>query len=208
MKHENCPRYGAARDTECPVMTAANFITLLRMAGTAGLLFPRPLSPVFFGLYTLTGLTDVLDGWLARKTGTSSEFGARLDSIADLLFYGAVLLRLFPVLWEALPAGIWFAVVGILLLRLGTYALAAKKFHCFAALHTWQNKPTGGMVFLLPLMLAMPLAIEYCWAVCVVALAAALEELAIHLCRDSFRADIKSIVCVYQNDSAAGEYIG
>ena len=44
-------------------------------------------------IYTFAGLTDVLDGWLARKTGRASEFGARLDSVADLLFY-SVLLRM------------------------------------------------------------------------------------------------------------------
>ena len=60
--------------------TAANSITLLRIVGSIGLLFPAPMSPLFLGIYTLTGLTDVLDGWLARKTGTTSDFGARLDS--------------------------------------------------------------------------------------------------------------------------------
>ena len=97
--------------------TAVNFITLLRMIGTMGLLFLRPMSPQFLTIYLLTGITDVLDGWLARKTGTASEFGARLDSIADLLFYAVMLIRIFPVLWERLPVQIWYAVAGILLFR-------------------------------------------------------------------------------------------
>ena len=84
----------------------ADTITSVRIASSLFLLF-LPLGSVgFLVVYTLTGLTDVLDGWLARKTGTASDFGARLDSAADLLFYAILLLRLFPVLWQLLPAAI------------------------------------------------------------------------------------------------------
>ena len=69
---------------------------------TALFLLFLPLGSVrFLAVYTLAGLTDALDGWLARKTGTASPFGARLDSIADLLFYGILILWLFPVLWKS-----------------------------------------------------------------------------------------------------------
>lgn len=58
-----------------------------------------PLKSIWFlVIYTFAGLTDVLDGWIARKTGSASEFGARLDSVSDLLFYGVILIRFFPVL--------------------------------------------------------------------------------------------------------------
>ena len=70
-------------------LSIADMITLLRIAGTILLLFFPALSPAFFILYALTGLTDVLDGWIARRTKTASDFGARLDSVADLLFYMA-----------------------------------------------------------------------------------------------------------------------
>ena len=64
----------------------ADIVTLFRMAGTLLLVFLQPLSAGFFLVYSLTGVTDVLDGWIARKTKTASDFGARLDSIADLLY--------------------------------------------------------------------------------------------------------------------------
>lgn len=159
----------------------ADTITSIRMIFSLFLLFLSPKSPVFFAVYTLTGLTDALDGWLARKTGTASDFGARLDSIADLLFYGAVLIRLFPVLRRVLPGEIWYAVAAILLVRLAAYAAAAIQSHRFAALHTRMNKLTGAAVFLLPYILALSIGIVYCWAVCALALAASLEELALHL---------------------------
>ena len=84
-------------------LTIADCLTTARMAGTAALAFLRPLSPAFFFVYALTGLTDVLDGWIARRTGTASDFGARLDSAADILFYGVVLWRIFPILYERMP---------------------------------------------------------------------------------------------------------
>lgn len=168
-------------------------MTSARMAASLLLLFLPLRSAGFFVAYTLTGVTDALDGWLARKTGTASDFGARLDSIADLLFYGAVLIRLFPLLRQALPGEIWYAVTGILLVRLAAYATAAIKYHRFSSLHTWLNKLTGAAVFLLPYMLVISTGIGYSWAVCALAFAASLEELAIHLCGKSDGADTKFI---------------
>lgn len=80
----------------------ADTVTSIRIVFSFVLLMLSVSSPEFILVYTLVGLTDVLDGWLARKTGTASEFGARLDSIADLLFYGILLFRLLPTLWLAL----------------------------------------------------------------------------------------------------------
>ena len=71
-----------------------NLITALRIAGTAGLIFAQPLTPLYFVIYTLCGLSDVLDGWLARHTGSASDFGARLDSLADLFFYTVMIVGL------------------------------------------------------------------------------------------------------------------
>ena len=164
----------------------ADSMTALRILAS-GCLLVLPMGSVWFlAVYTLAGLTDALDGWVARKTGTSSEFGARLDSIADLLFYGILLFRLFPVLWRLLPRKIWYAMGAVLLIRLTAYAIAAVKYHRFASLHTWLNKLTGGAIFLLPYVLSGPGGIAYSWGVCLIAFAASAEELAIHLFRNGY----------------------
>ena len=75
-------------------LNVADIITFFRIAGTIPLAVLKPLSAEFFCLYALTGLTDVLDGFIARKTKTAGDFGARLDSIADLLFYTVILIRI------------------------------------------------------------------------------------------------------------------
>lgn len=172
----------------------ADTITASRIAGSLCLIFLSPGSLGFFAVYTLTGLTDALDGWLARKTGSASPFGARLDSIADLLFYTVMLIRLMPLLWAALPVQIWYAVAGILLLRLSAYCVAAVKYRRFASLHTWLNKLNGGAVFPLPYILAVSSGVAYSWALCALAGAASLEELLIHLSRERYDADRKSIL--------------
>ena len=87
-----------------------NIISCLRIAGTVCLLLMEPLSALFLVIYTFTGLSDVLDGAIARKYGTTSELGAKLDSIADLLFYTLILIRIFPIMWATLPKKIWVMV--------------------------------------------------------------------------------------------------
>ena len=174
-------------------LNIADMITLLRITGTMLLLVLQPLTAEFYWVYALTGFTDVLDGWIARTTKTASDFGARLDSIADLLFYGIMLFRLLPVLWQTMPAVIWYAVAVIILVRLAAYITAAIKYHRFASMHTWLNKLTGAAVFLLPCVLAVSTGIVYSWTVCVLAFTASLEELAIHLCRKDYCTDRKSI---------------
>lgn len=179
----------------------ADTITTMRMAATVFLLFLPLTSILFLVIYTFAGLTDVLDGYIARKSGKASEFGARLDSISDLLFYSVLLIRLFPILYQTLPGEIWYVVLAIILVRLSAYATAAVKYHRFASLHTWMNKLTGALVFLLPYVLLVSSGVEYCWAVCMVAFAASAEELAIHLLRTDYLAERKSFI---QKNSVEG----
>ncbi|MGM9537668.1 MAG: CDP-alcohol phosphatidyltransferase family protein [Candidatus Onthomonas sp.] len=174
-------------------LSAADIITYFRIAGTLSLLLLRPLSAAFFWVYALTGLTDVLDGWIARKTNTVSDFGARLDSAADLLFYTVMLLRVFPFLRNSLTEDVWYAVAVILVVRIAAYLTAAVKYRLFASLHTYLNKLTGGAVFCLPFLLTTEYTAAYCRVICAIAAVAALEELVIHLQRKTYRPNIKSI---------------
>lgn len=171
----------------------ANYITCIRIIGTVGLLWLEPQSPVFFMVYTLTGLTDVLDGYIARKTNTTSALGAKLDSIADLLFYAVMLGKLLPILWVRLPVGIWYAIGAILCVRLLGYVVAAVKYRQFASLHTYLNKLAGLAVFAVPYILLLPVAVPLCWGVCAIAGMAAIEELLIHMRNSTYRANIVGI---------------
>ena len=172
----------------------ADTVTAMRIGVSAFLFFLSLETIWFLVIYTFAGLTDVLDGWLARRTGRASEFGARLDSIADLLFYGVLLIRLFPLLYQILPGEIWYAVFGIIAVRFASYTTAAIKYHRFVSLHTWLNKLTGAAVFLLPYVLFSTFGVVYSWAVCIQAFAASVEELAIHLLRADYIPERKSFL--------------
>ena len=182
--------------------SAADFMTVLRMLLSLPLLFLPLPSLWFLGVYTLAGLTDVLDGWLARRSGTAGEFGARLDSAADLLFYGIALLRVLPRQFGILPGEVWYAAGAAVLLRLAAYFTAAVRYHRFAALHTWLNKLSGAAVFLLPYVFSRSPGVGYGWAVCALTFAASLEELAIHLLGRNYCPGRKSL---FQAERVSGE---
>lgn len=175
------------------ILTVSNGITTLRIIGSVALVFLGYTSPLFIVIYTLTGLTDVLDGWIARLTGTAGKFGATLDSIADLLFYTVMLVKLLPVLLKTLPVEIWYGVTVVLLIRLSAYTTTAIKYHCFASLHTILNKLTGGAVFLMPYAVFLSWERVYGWIVVAIAFIASSEELIIHLSRKSYCANVKTI---------------
>ena len=145
------------------------------------LIIMEPLTPLFLTVYTLTGVTDVLDGAIARKYGTTSEKGARLDSIADLMFYTISLARIMPALWRNLPHTIWYAVGALLVVRGLAYLVDAVKNHRFASIHTYLNKATGLLVFGVVYFINTKAAVPYCWTVCAVGMIASLQELYLHL---------------------------
>lgn len=175
-------------------MTIPNIITSFRLIGTIGLLFIRPFSAAFYVVYSLCGLSDILDGWIARVTKKTTEFGAKLDSVADLLFYTVMLLRIFPVLWEQLPATIWYIVAGILAVRILAYLVAAVKYHCFASQHTYMNKLTGAAVFSVPYFLSHTGDVVACFVVCAIAGLASVEELLIHALSKEYRPGRKTLL--------------
>lgn len=61
------------------------------------------------GLFCLAGLTDWLDGYLARKLNQTSVFGAFLDPVADKLIVAVALVLIvgdFSSFWITIPAAI------------------------------------------------------------------------------------------------------
>ena len=67
------------------------------MFGSILLLFVPVFSRGFYLIYLLCGLSDMIDGTIARKTNTAGKFGSRLDTVADLIFVAASLFKLLPI---------------------------------------------------------------------------------------------------------------
>lgn len=159
-----------------------NFITSLRILGTFFLIFtPYENFKAFIIIYTLTGISDILDGFIARKMNTTSEFGANLDSVADLFFYAVMLIRLLPTLLVKMKPFIWYSVAVVFALRIAAYIVAAVKYHRFASLHTYMNKVTGAAVFTAPYIMPLSCHLTICFIICVIGAVASAEELTMHI---------------------------
>ena len=65
----------------------ANYISISRIILAILLLFTEPLSIYFFTIFILCGISDVLDGYIARNHGENTSFGAKLDSFGDIVFF-------------------------------------------------------------------------------------------------------------------------
>lgn len=64
----------------------------------------QPLgSHIAFITFTLAGITDFFDGYLARATGSVSKIGQFLDPIADKLMVGAILIMVVSIGWVSGP---------------------------------------------------------------------------------------------------------
>jgi cardiolipin synthase (CMP-forming) len=126
-----------------------NALSLIRLVGVP-LLFPLAGldNPMFFlAWYIFLGLTDWLDGKLARAWNQTSEFGSALDSVADLAYYISTayfLVSLFPeYVTPSLPfIYIFFALLGISMI------ISWIKCRRFVMLHTHLTRFNGMMVFL------------------------------------------------------------
>lgn len=96
-----------------PVLTIANLLTMSRMS-LAPLLVVLVLQGEMrwaFAIFVIAGLTDLLDGVIARRSGQLTTLGAMLDPVADkiLLTSCFVALTWTPGLRAALPP--WLTVV-------------------------------------------------------------------------------------------------
>ena len=152
----------------------ANTITGCRVLCSAMLLFFPALSPSFYFLYCVAGFTDMIDGTVARKTGSVSEFGSALDSIADFVFIAVCLIKLLPVLTISAWLWIWVSVIAIIKVinAISGYIVQKK----LVVKHTILNKITGAMLFILPLTLSA-VDLKYSGSiVCAIASFAAVQE--------------------------------
>ena len=152
----------------------ANIITGFRVLISIALLFCPVFSPVFYMLYLIAGLSDMIDGTIARRTNTVSEFGARFDTAADFVFAVVCLIKFLPVI--SIPAWLYVWIVLIALIKIiniiSGYVVQKK----LVAVHSVMNKMTGVLLFILPLTFPIVPLKYLAIPVCAVATIAAVQE--------------------------------
>ena len=152
----------------------ANLITGFRILCSIALLFFPVFSPVFYVLYIAAGVSDMIDGTVARKTGTASEFGSKLDTAADFVLVAVCLIKMIPALDIPRWLTIWIAVIALIkvIIVVSGYAMHKK----LVVAHTVMNKVTGVLLFILPLTITI-IDLKYSGAfVSAVATFAAIQE--------------------------------
>lgn len=122
-----------------------NIITAFRLIGAFCLLFFGARSYGFWIIYFACGLSDMLDGFLARKLGCESKTGALLDSVADIVFVACCCWKLIPALSFPKWLWIWGGVIVVIKIINQISALVMYKKCVFP--HTIANKVTGGLLF-------------------------------------------------------------
>lgn len=152
----------------------ANILTSSRIVFSIVLLFSKTFSSLFYTCYILCGVTDMVDGTVARKTHSESKAGERLDSVADLIFVIVCLIKILPAIHLHFYLWIWIGVIALIKIINLIMGLSSKRKNIF--LHTIANKITGFLTFVLPLTIQI-VSINYSSIpVCVVATFAAVQE--------------------------------
>ena len=122
-----------------------NAISALRFLGAVCLLFFGVESCAFWAIYFVCGLSDMLDGYLARKLRCESKTGAILDSLADLDFVACCCYKLIPVL--AFPKWLWIWGGVIVAIKVINQICALVMYKKCVFPHTIANKVTGVLLF-------------------------------------------------------------
>ncbi|MGM9987914.1 MAG: CDP-alcohol phosphatidyltransferase family protein [Bacillaceae bacterium] len=174
------------------MMYIPNAITTLRIVLSIALLFINPLSILFLIVYITCCLSDILDGYIARKMCITSQLGSRLDSVADMIFITIMFIILLPII--KLPTYILIWILVIVFVRMTTIVIAFYKYNKFViGLHTYANKATGFLLLCCPILLEIVPINILGGIVCIAASLSAIEEMLIQLSSKELNTDVIGI---------------
>lgn len=169
-----------------------NFITGIRILGSIVLLQTEPFSKFFYIIYVVCGVSDILDGYIARKIKATSKAGQVMDSIADMIFIGVVLIIMVLTIKLPFWALSWIVVIAII--RIISLCTGFIRYNSFSSLHTYTNKATGVILFCFPILyILLGLLITIC-LICSIASISAIEELIINIISKDLNRNIKSLL--------------
>ena len=116
----------------------------------------------------------MIDGTIARKTGAVSKFGARLDTISDLVFMFVCSIKILPILHIHVWLWIWISLIALIkILNIAFVFIDKKKL---ISTHSVLNKITGFTLFLLPLTLSFVDTTYSVATICALATVAVIQE--------------------------------
>ena len=123
-----------------------NILSSLRIVGAVALLLCDVAGTTFMTLYALCGISDIADGWLARKMKCVTRTGALLDSLADICFVACCAWKLLPIL--ELPKWLWLWAGAIVAIKVVNQISALVMYGRCCFPHTLANKWAGFLLFI------------------------------------------------------------
>lgn len=166
-----------------------NVITCIRIVLSLSLLLINPQAIGFFVIYIICGLTDMCDGYMARKWKVSSKGGASLDSMADLIFIAVLFIIFFPILDWKMWMLVWIGIIAVI--RCISALVGAVRYHTVAFIHTYGNKTAGFLLFCFPILLKVAGLTITVIVLSTVTIISAIEELMIMISSSSLDRDRK-----------------
>ena len=165
-------------------------LTVLRIVLSVFLVFISPVSFLFMIIYLCAGISDMLDGYLARKLKCTSKRGAVLDSVADIMLFAVAFYKLIPLL-HVNKVIIGFLII-IAVIKTASLIIAYIRFKKLGFIHTYMNKLTGLLAFCTPVIIILSVKSFILLTLCMVAFLAATEELYINMRFNEYNSDRKS----------------
>lgn len=187
-----------------------NIITSIRIIGAIGIIFIEPFTLAFFLVYGICGVTDALDGFVARKFNLTSKFGSILDSVSDLIFLGVMGFKILPTLIELLPIWNWLMILIPIGLQSIAYIICAIKYKKFSAVHTYANKVMSAAIFFYPFSFIGFIPAIYETYVAIfgsVAIYASIEINLIHIIAKTYDDRNKSVFLIKKNERNPEEVV-
>jgi len=167
-----------------------NILSVSRIILAGVLLLVKPLSVHFFIIYIVCGVSDIVDGIIARRFKVSSALGSRLDSIGDVVLTLIVLYIILPII--QLPAWLLVWILLIIVLRFVSVGIAIYRYHKPSLLHTILNRLVALALFLFPFSLLFLNTLTIPIILSIVASVAAIEEVLIMAMAPTLDPNVKS----------------
>ena len=174
------------------IITFPNVLSVLRIILSPIIFFTKDNKFILFSVLIIIGLTDVLDGYIARKYKKQTNIGSWLDSIADFVFY--TLLVIYTIVFEFnIIIKVKYFIIIIIGIKILTMIASCIKYKKFGFLHTFGNKITGIIIFMgfcIFILLRSTIVVEIGLYISIIS---SLEELIITLIGKKYEENIKGI---------------
>jgi len=151
-----------------------NDISISRAILSIMLLIPKTFSITFYIIYIYCGISDILDGFIARKSKNESKLGARLDSASDIIFVIVAMIKILPIV--NLTNGIIIWILIIVFIKIVNVICSYIYYRKIVLPHTIANKITGFILFIAPFIIVNTNSIIFEFIICSIATFAAVQE--------------------------------